>query len=863
MKAALPGAADTGQVKQRDRQYNIKNNVNESQFAACVGHGTSANSIDQVQMQRFFDALFKYAEGAVSLRAFAGNKPAHYDLWAKVPASEKDNALQAAFLLAQACANNPEEKAVFCPPVCTFRKGGKADEANLSEGLAISVELDSGDPLEALAVLTALIGKPTMVIKSGGQLTDTETGEVLDKLHIHWRLAYPATTSEDHAKLKEARRLATIIAGGDGSNVPAVHPIRWPGSWHMKGEPRLCEILEANDDAEVHLTDVLSILEAAISESADISPTEPGNVSNHIQHTRKPETHYIELQDKIRSGEQYHDGLVCLSARRAKNGMHEGAIIDELRSLMKASIGPRDERWDERYNDIPRVVRTAMQFAPNINLAVPADMAKLFDSLEVNAPVNGWYVVPFGLDVDPDLSHDSLALDLSKAGFSKDARYVHKWGKWFFWTGTCWKEDDRLLHFTAIRDFLRSKAGELLEWVGKKVDCVSEKEKRALLKWGADNAKTIRQAATVYSVETLARSNSDLVATADQLDANLDFAGTPGGTIDLRCGRLIPAARNHWITKQCTVSPAPEGTPAPLWEAFLQRVFSDDHELIRFMQRTAGYALTGHVGEHKLLFLFGTGSNGKSVFLNTIYKIMGDYSKRAAAQTFLNSPGEQHPTDLAGLHGARLVIGSELPAGKTWNEAVIKDLTGGDIITARFMRQDFFDYMPQFTLFIAGNHRPSFSGIDEAIRRRVCLVPFTQTIPAEERDHELPEKLTAEWPAILRWMIEGAEEWYKVGLCVPEAVSAASADYLEDEDTLSNFFRENLDVDPLGRLPVADMYTRFRKWQCAQGIKQVWTKKAMSTAFAERGIRTRKSGSHFFEGFNLKPEPSEYAGGWG
>jgi putative DNA primase/helicase len=336
--------------------------------------------------------------------------------------------------------------------------------------------------------------------------------------------------------------------------------------------------------------------------------------------------------------------------------------------------------------------------------------------------------------------------------------------------------------------------------------------------------------------------------------------GTPHGTVKLKTGELVKAERNHWITKLCSVAPAEPGTDAPIWNEFLNRIFDGNQSLIQFMQRAAGYALTGHTTEHKLLFLFGTGSNGKSVFLNTIFNIMGDYSKRAAAQTFLNSSGDKHPTDLAGLCGARLVAGSELPAGKVWNESVVKDLTGGDIVTARFMRGDFFDYMPQFTLFIAGNHRPSFSGIDESIRRRVCLVPFTQTIPAEERDPDLPEKLKAEWPAILRWMIDGALEWQRIGLAVPNAVSAASAEYMEDEDTMTEFFDENLVKVPFSSVSVADMYERFSTWQRVSGVGKVWSKKAMSNSFAESGIKAEKltGGARHYKGYSLKPEPAHY-----
>ena len=814
-------------------------------------------SIEKDQMKAFYEVLFSYAsEGVVAIRAFSGNdKPFNMHQWGMIPCSEPERVLNTAFRLAQSCAERPEEKVVFCPPVCTFNTTGKASEKDLCEGLALSVELDENDPVKAKEMLSGILGiLPTATVISGGEIVDPSSGEIQNKLHLHWRLSEPAIEPEEHRDLKEARALATALVGGDATNVPAVHPIRWPGSWHTKGKPRLCRIDSLNPDAEIHLGDALEALREAAKDLPDAV-----RVETQKDKTRKSEQHYLNLQDSIRSGEMYHESLVSISARRAANGMNERAIIEELEALMNASEGARDERWETRFNDIPRIVRSAMQFAPEIDPDTPADMDKLFKYIDENAPVQGWHIIPFGMDTEPDLSHDALALDLSKAGFSKDARHVHKWDNWFFWTGTHWKKDEKLLHYTAAREFLRVKAQKVIEWSRKKaMQAESDKEAKKVLKWGADNAKAIRQGTTIASVENLARSNPDLVATVEQFDADLDYLGTPNGTVNLKTGELLPPARNHWITKQTGVTPAEPGTPAPLWESFLNRTFAGDQELIKFMQRAAGYALTGHVGEHKLLFLFGTGSNGKSVFLNTIYGIMGDYSKRAAAQTFLNSAGDRHPTDLAGLHGARLVVGSELPAGKAWNEAVIKDLTGGDIITARFMRADFFDFMPQFTLFIAGNHRPSFSGIDEAIRRRVCLIPFTQTIPKEERDPDLPEKLKTEWAAILRWMIDGADEWHRVGLQVPESVTAASEEYMEDEDTLSDFFEENLEESFVEKVLVSDMYERFTKWQRAQGVRQVWQKRAMSTAFAERGIKSRKSGAHYYPGYRLKEEPPHY-----
>lgn len=434
-----------------------------------------------------------------------------------------------------------------------------------------------------------------------------------------------------------------------------------------------------------------------------------------------------------------------------------------------------------------------------------------------------------------DLSQDALALGMGKSGWDRDARYVAKWGKWLFWDGTRWKVDERREDMTRVRAYLRGRAEDLKAWAASKAEGDDDKEAKKLTAWADDQAKLLRHKNTVAAVESLAQSNPDSAAGADDFDGELMLLGTPGGTVDLRTGVLRPALREDAITKHTTCAPAPPGTNPSRWLAFLSEVFNGDQELVDFMQRAAGYALTGMTTEHKLLFLYGTGRNGKSVFLNTLFKLWGDYARKAAAETFLNSRGEGHPTDVAGLHGARLVVGSELPRGKTWDESVIKDLTGGDKMTARFMRQDYFDFDPQLTLMIAGNTQPSFRGVDEAIRSRVVLVPFTVTIPKERRDTSLPDKLMAEGPAILRWVIDGALAWQREGLNVPHSVAAASEEYFEAEDTVGQFLSDETET-VVGHFETSQaIYARFESWCFGQGLSG-WTKLTLVKELRGRGF---------------------------
>ncbi|MGX0977204.1 putative DNA primase/helicase [Roseovarius sp. MBR-51] len=440
---------------------------------------------------------------------------------------------------------------------------------------------------------------------------------------------------------------------------------------------------------------------------------------------------------------------------------------------------------------------------------------------------------------DIDLSHDALATDMGARSFDHDARHVATWGKWLFWDGTRWQIDDRLDHLTRTRAYLRDRAEDLTGWAERKAAALDEKEGDKLRAWAKDQSRWLRNKITVASVESLARSNPASVARSDAFDENRLLLGTPGGTVDLRTGDLRQAARGDMITKLTACAPTAPGSRPEKWLTFLHEIFDGDADLVAFLQRAAGYALTGLTTEHKLLFLYGTGRNGKSVFLNTLTHIWGDYARRAAAETFLNSAVEKHSTGLAGLQGARLVAGSELPVGKTWDESVIKDLTGGDRMTARFMRGDFFDFDPQMTLMIAGNNQPSFRGVDEAIRARVALVPFLVTIPPERRDKSLSDKLRAEGPQILRWAIEGALQWLDKGLNVPAKVAAASTEYMDDEDTLGQFLIDETATDPAGFVTTTDLHDRFKFWCDRQGLHP-WTLHTLRKELKSRGFQDHR-----------------------
>ena len=318
-------------------------------------------------------------------------------------------------------------------------------------------------------------------------------------------------------------------------------------------------------------------------------------------------------------------------------------------------------------------------------------------------------------------------------------------------------------------------------------------------------------------------------------------------TFDLQTGESYAPRPSDYITKVGGCSAAPSETPHPLWTAFLERI-APDPELRDFLQRWCGYCLTGLTTEHKFVFAYGTGANGKSTFISTILGIMGDYATIADVGTFIASNIERHPTDVAKLHGFRLVVAQETEKGRRWDETKIKTMTGGDKMTARFMRCDFFDFMPKFKLFVVGNHKPRLDSVDEAMRRRMLLVPFTIKIPPEERDLQLTEKLKVERPAILRWMLDGCAEWQRIGLAPPPIVTEATNAYFDDQDLIQQWLDDRTeDGGPYAFTPMSELFSSWKLWCDERGLKP-GSGTTLSDAIADKGF-TRKKGAKGVRGF--------------
>jgi putative DNA primase/helicase len=429
----------------------------------------------------------------------------------------------------------------------------------------------------------------------------------------------------------------------------------------------------------------------------------------------------------------------------------------------------------------------------------------------------------------PAYSDDWLALAFSKR-HADDLRYCALWGQWLHWDGARWKVDETKKIFDLVRKIIREVA----------VECNDAKV-----------SKQIASSKTVAAVKTMAESDRQHATHSNKWDADLWLLNTPICTVDLRTGEKREHSKNDYITRIAAVGP---GGECPNWLAFLERITAGNKELQAFLQRVVGYALTGTTTEHALFFLYGTGANGKSVFLNTLKGILAEYQKTAPIETFIESHSDKHPTDLAGLRGARLVTAVETEQGRRWAESKIKTLTGGDPVSARFMRQDFFEFTPQFKLLIAGNHKPTLRSVDEAIKRRFNLIPFTVTIPVEERDPDFAEKcLKPEWPAILQWMIEGCLEWQRIGLAPPKIVIEATNEYLESEDAVRAWIEERCELDSNAFEPRGRLYESWSLWADKGGEKAGSAKLLYEKLETLNGIHPHKrDGNRGFKGLRLK-----------
>lgn len=335
-------------------------------------------------------------------------------------------------------------------------------------------------------------------------------------------------------------------------------------------------------------------------------------------------------------------------------------------------------------------------------------------------------------------------------------------------------------------------------------------------------------------------SKHQVAVSTGQLDADQFLFNVQNGTIDLKNGKLMPHNQGHLITKISPVEYDPEAT-CPTWDRFLIEIMGGNQEMVEFLQRAIGYALTGKTSEQCLFLLYGVGRNGKSVFLETLMSLFSGYSKKAEMKSFLERKGDA-TNDLATLVGARFVSASEIGRSKSFNESLIKEITGQDQITARFLYQEFFTFSPRFKIFLATNAKPQIKGVDEGIWRRMKLIPFDVVIPKEKVDKHLAGKLRGELPGILRWAVKGCLVWQRDGLQEPKVVTNATQGYRRESDHLADFFEticvlaepQGIPKDKL-TVPSGILFLAYESYCEGSGLSCV-SKRTFGVMMGERGF---------------------------
>jgi len=409
--------------------------------------------------------------------------------------------------------------------------------------------------------------------------------------------------------------------------------------------------------------------------------------------------------------------------------------------------------------------------------------------------------------------------------YSKMVHWVPTWKKWLVWDGSRWELDTgeqvtRLAHSTALHIYDEAKNTE------------DQDEQKAIAKFA------IQSQARVKIEAMLASAAPYLTVQHTELDKDPWLLNVENGTLDLRTGELKSPDPKDLIMKIVPVRFNPDAG-APIFTAFLERILPEE-SVRSFMERAVGLALTGITTEHVLPFLYGTGANGKTTLINAVLQITGDYGQQAAPDLLLAKSGA-HPTELADLFGARFVASVEVEDGRRLAESLIKQLTGGDRIKARRMHENFWEFDPTHKVFLAANHKPVVRGTDHGIWRRVKLIPFEVTIPDDEQDKDLPDKLKAELSGILAWAVRGCLEWQEHGLEEPEAVTKATREYRSEMDVLAAFLEEECYLSETAETTSKALWNAWRRWAEEAGEK-AGTQTAFGRRLAERGLINVKTG---------------------
>lgn len=429
-----------------------------------------------------------------------------------------------------------------------------------------------------------------------------------------------------------------------------------------------------------------------------------------------------------------------------------------------------------------------------------------------------------------DMGNAQRFIDL----FGEDARYNYTAKKWLCWNGKYWRPDED---------------GE----AERMTDIAVESMKREAEYYETQDEEAVKAFAKHMKSSRSNKSKGNMLREAQhrlpimphELDSHPFAFNTPSGIVSLKNGKILPHERKYFITKIAGTEIA-DTADCTIWERFLNDIFGGDADLIRYIQKAVGYSLTGSISEQCMFILLGDGHNGKSTFLEAIRGILGDYCSNMQAETIMmKSFAGGINSDIARLNKARMVTSSEPNEGVRLNEGLIKQITGGDAVTARKLFENEFEFRPEFKLWLAANHKPIVRGTDTGIWRRLHVIPFNVRIPPEKADKGLEGKLRMEYPAILKWAVEGCILWQTEGLQMPKAVLDMVKEYRREMDVISAFVEEKCEEREGAYEKSSALYAAYCEW-CGTNTEYKMSNTKFSVELSKRFEKcVRKDGKYF------------------
>jgi len=674
---------------------------------------------------------------------------------------------------------------------------------NVAECRVLWVDLDQ-EPTPLLASFP----QPTIVVT-------TSPG----RQHLLWKLKEPVTPDES---VTLNRALAAAI-GGDPKATDIARVLRMPGTLHQKADPVEVTLDFCDPKREYNACDFQTILD----ELCVAAPVE----SPATDYAPIPASRQWGLEEIRRS----HDRV-----SRAASGSRNSTIYKE--SFLLGTYAETTQITD------PEITASLMAAAVECGAVTDDGAPKCQDAIRRGIAAgrahpraaraeNPVVARPF-----TDTGNAERLVDRH----GHEIRYCHPWKKWHTWRDIQWTIDDVGDVPARIKDTLRaarqSAMNRLRSVPTPPADAPKDHPDRLARAEIQDELKFLaasESSRSRASMESLARSEPGVPILIDAMNRDPWLLNVLNGTIDLRTGELRDHSPADLITR-CAPVVFDREARCPMWRRVLDRCVPD-LEVQQFLQRAIGYALSGVIAEHGFFFLYGRGANGKSTILNTVLKLLGDYSRTVPVEMFIEAQGDRHPTEIADLHGVRFAVTSEAPLGKSFDESKLKKLTGGDRLEGRRMREDFWQFDPSHKLFISGNHRPRIKGQDDGIWRRVYLIPFNVQIPASEQNPDLPASLADELPGILNWAIAGCMAWRSLGLAPPESVRAASEDYRQSQDALADFFDSCCELVPGVRQNWPEFFRAYNDY-CERNKEKPLGKIILLEHMADRGFPKRKLG---------------------